>query len=84
MRARVLARDVSIALTAHEDTSILNRLRATIKRLDEDPDEAMELVHLDADGAALLARLMRRSVAHLALEPDARVWAQVKSAALVR
>ncbi len=84
VRLRVLARDVSLALARHDDTSILNRMPATIVSLDDDADAAMVLAQLDTGGIALLARLTRRSAAHLSLAPGAQVWAQVKSAALVR
>ncbi len=61
---RVQARDVSLALSRHADTSILNSVGASVGALAEDgPSHAM--VRLDAGGAALLARITRRSAAAL-------------------
>ncbi|HUH37619.1 MAG TPA: molybdenum ABC transporter ATP-binding protein [Spongiibacteraceae bacterium] len=82
LRLRVLARDVSLALQHHTDTSILNVLPAVVTDIAVQ-DDASALVRLDAGGAPLLARLTRRSVGHLQLAVGTRVWAQIKSVALI-
>ena len=84
VRVRVLARDVSLALAPHDDSSILNRLPAQVAEIGADDDEAMALVRLKVGDEYLVARLTRRSVAHLQLAPGKTVWAQIKSAAVVR
>lgn len=84
LRIRVLARDVSLALSSHDDSSILNRLPVTVKDLKTDTDEAMVLVRLMAGDSILIARLTQRSVAHLQLSPGKTLWAQIKSVAVVR
>lgn len=84
VRVRVLARDVSIALNDHEDSSLLNRIAGEVTSVEADGSGATALVNVAIPGAALKARVTRRSVAHLALEPGARVWTQIKSAALIR
>ena len=38
---------------------------------------------LDADGAPMLARITRKSASHLQLRPGLRVFAQVKSVAIL-
>jgi molybdate transport system ATP-binding protein len=84
VRVRVLARDVSVALSRPLDSSILNILPATVVALhDEDAASVMLQLRL-VDGSALLARLTRRSVGVLGLRPGQAVHAQVKGAALLR
>lgn len=84
IRVRILARDVSLTRSPHEDTSILNRLEAMVIDIAPDDDEAMVMVQLKVGSLLLLARITRRSRAHLALEPGQVVWAQIKSVAIVR
>ncbi|MBU4499717.1 MAG: molybdenum ABC transporter ATP-binding protein [Gammaproteobacteria bacterium] len=83
VRVRILARDVSIALDAHTDSSILNILPATVEQLAEDTHPALALVRLNAGGVPLVARITRRSAAKLQLHPGQTVWAQIKAVALV-
>lgn len=83
VRVRVLARDVSIALEAPERTSIQNAVPAEVVDVDSTGD-AMAQVTLSVGGQRLLARVTRRAVSVLGLEPGARVFALVKSAALAR
>ncbi|MHB1677707.1 MAG: molybdenum ABC transporter ATP-binding protein [Sulfuriferula sp.] len=83
LRIRILARDVSLALTAHTDSSILNVLPAVVTGLGDDSHPALMLVRLDAGGVPLLARLSRRSAAALDLHPGQSVWAQIKAVALI-
>ena len=83
VRARILARDVSIALTHAHDSSIVNILPATIESIcDDRPGTATVQLRL-ASGAHLLARLTRRSCDHLALRAGMSVFAQVKGVALM-
>ncbi|MFC7049416.1 molybdenum ABC transporter ATP-binding protein [Emcibacter nanhaiensis] len=84
VRLRVLARDVSIALGNQTDSSILNRLPAEIDKIETRPDEALAMVYLKAGETILLARLTRRSVAELGLAAGMKVWAQIKSVAVVQ
>ncbi|MFT3812195.1 MAG: molybdenum ABC transporter ATP-binding protein [Acidovorax sp.] len=82
VRLRVQARDVSLALTRPESTSILNIVPARITALREDgPGQAM--VALDAGGTTLLARITQRSATTLALAPGQNVYAQIKAVALL-
>ena len=82
VRARVLARDVSIALELPRGTSIANILEASIVEIsDEGPDRVNVL--MDA-GQNLLSRITRRSRDMLGLMPGMKVCAQVKSVALTR
>ena len=91
VRLRVLARDVSLAVQPQAGTSINNQLVGHVEDIAADEHAALALVRVrlgggeSADAAAppLLARLTRRSVHTLALRPGSRVWAQVKSVALM-
>ncbi len=83
VRLRVAARDVSLTLQRQHDTSILNILEATVQAVQEE-DAARVLVRLDAGPTPLLASVTRKSARELALEPGRRVFAQVKSVALLR
>ena len=84
VRVRVLARDISLALACHDDTSILNRLEVEVAEIRQDKDGFMSLVRLKTGQQYLIARLTQRSVDHLKLETGKRVWAQIKSVAIVR
>ena len=84
IRVRILARDISLAHRSHPDTSVLNRLRVEVVDITEDHNPAMALVRLKAGGEFLIARVTRRSVAHLALAAGQSVWAYIKSVAIVR
>lgn len=83
LRLRILARDVSLALSAPVDSSIQNQLRAVVTDIWPAHDPANVIVRLDADGVMLLARITRRSRDQLAIEPGKQVWAQVKATALL-
>lgn len=84
LRVRILARDVSLTRTCHDDSSILNRLPVEISEVVQDQDKAMSLVRAKAGDNYILARLTRRSVDHLKLKPGQQLWAQIKSVAIVR
>ena len=83
VRLRLLARDVSISHSPHEDTSILNRLACQVDLLQDDIHPGLTLLRLKLSGSMLLARVTKRSVAHMGLQPGHSVWAQIKSAAII-
>ena len=82
VRLRVQARDVSLALSRAQDSSILNVLPATVRSLADD-GPAQTLVALDASGTPLLARVTRKSAQALALTPGQPVYAQIKGVAVL-
>jgi len=82
IRLRVQARDVSLALTAPSDSSILNVLPAMVVALSED-SPGQRMVALDMGATRLLARVTQRSAQALALAPGQPVFAQVKGIAIV-
>jgi molybdate transport system ATP-binding protein len=83
IRARVLARDVSIATHQPQGSSITNILNARIVEIrDEGVDKVMVRMKV-GDESMLLSRITRRSRDALGLIPDMEVFAQVKSVALM-
>ncbi len=83
VRVRILARDVSIANSRHDDVSILNLLPATVIALAGEDHPSAVLVQLRIGATALLARLTRRSAQRLDLVPGREVWVQIKAVALI-
>jgi molybdate transport system ATP-binding protein len=85
-RCRIKASDVSLALTRHADTSILNLLPATVAAVvDADtPGHALVQLRLGDTGTPLLARITEHSRRALAIAPGLPVIAQVKSVAILR
>lgn len=81
-RLRVFARDVSVTLSRQLDTSIQNIFDVEV--LESKPQGASHvLVSLDFAGQIMFARLTQKSFSELDLKPGKRVFAQVKSVALV-
>jgi molybdate transport system ATP-binding protein len=83
VRVRVRARDVSLALRAPQDTSILNILPGRVMEIVEGPGAAAD-VRLAVGEATLLARVTRRSADRLGLRPGLEVYAMVKAISLDR
>ena len=93
LRVRIDARDVSLTLSQHNDTSILNAIPAIVTEVAESLSQGAVLVKLrlcnreDAGQGStevLLSRITRRSAEHLELVVGSRVWAQIKSVAVLR
>jgi molybdate transport system ATP-binding protein len=77
VRIRIDADDVMLALVRPEGVSANNVLPAVIGAIKEDGPHAD--VQLRVDGAALIARITRRSCERLALRPGTPVFALIKS-----
>jgi molybdate transport system ATP-binding protein len=83
VRAHVLARDVSIAITAPHSSSITNIFAARVTEIqDEGPDHVNLRLAVGGEHI-LLSRITRRSRDQLALAVGMEVLAQVKSVALI-
>ena len=80
LRVRLRARDVILALHRPADISTLNVLHGTVTELR--PAMASQTDVLVDVGSRLWARVTRRSVEELGLEPGKEVFALVKSVAL--
>jgi molybdate transport system ATP-binding protein len=96
VRARVLARDVSVTRVAPQETSVLNVLAVRLESLQADrstallrlalvgPGQGQRIGHAPPpDTVRLLARVTRRSCEALALQPGDALFAQVKGVALM-
>lgn len=83
LRFRVDARDVSLALERAENSSIVNAVYAQVQEVSAADTPAHVLVRLSAEGTILIARITRRSCDQLRIAPGCRVWAQIKSVALL-
>lgn len=82
VRLRLAARDVSLTLEHQSGTSILNILPVTVDALDS-LDKARVIVRLLAEDVPLLACITRKSSDELQLVPGQRLFAQIKSIALL-
>jgi molybdate transport system ATP-binding protein len=83
VRIRILARDVSLATTEPQNTSIQNQLRGSIQTITPDAHPSQVMVVLKCGAEEVLARVTKRAVDELGLQVGQKVWAQVKSVALV-
>lgn len=83
VRLRILARDVSLSLARHEDTTIQNRFQGVIESIESDAHPSQALVRVRCGATVMLSRVTRRALQHLDLTVGSSVWCQVKSVALV-
>lgn len=84
LRILIPAKDVSITLAKHDDSSILNILSAeilSIADIDGAPDAA--LVQLMVGDTLFRAQVTQRSVAHLGLSEGQSVWIQIKAMSIL-
>jgi molybdate transport system ATP-binding protein len=86
-RLRIAASDVSLALSAPPDSTILNCLPARITAIQgeaEAPqaDVILTMGHV-GPGTRIVARITRKSLVALGLAPGMAVFAQIKSVALI-
>jgi molybdate transport system ATP-binding protein len=80
LRVRIRARDVMIGLEPPHGLSALNVLPGTVAEIGRADGPIVE-IRLDCAGEPLIARLTRRSVEMLGLEPGRQVYAVIKSIA---
>lgn len=83
LRVRLLARDISLAHTRLEGSSIGNQIAARVESIADDEHPSLALVRVRVGASPLVARLTRRSAHALQLAPGQPVWAQVKTVALL-
>ena len=83
VRVRVRARDVALATTMPQGTSVRNLLRATVRSIEREAGPYAELV-LDLGGPLLRSRLTRRSVDELGLAPGSPVIAMLRAVSVER
>jgi len=85
LRVRIHARDVSLTLSHHTDSSMLNIFPVTVLALrDGGGGQALiELSTSDQSEQRLLAKISYASVARLNIAPGLALWAQIKAVALL-
>ncbi len=81
IRLRIQASDVSLCLSAPDDSSIINILPAKIDEISSQ-DNGQSLIKLNLDGQSLLSRISNHSVDKLNLTVGQAVFAQIKAVAL--
>ena len=85
VRLRIIARDISLSHAVEAHSSILNRLPATVERIEDSPDTAMCMVHLRiGENTRLLSRVSRKSARRLELAPGSPIYAEIKSVAILQ
>lgn len=84
VRLRVLARDVSLTTAEPQHTSIQNHFPCEVESIAPDIHPSQVLVRARCGGSVLLARVTRRALDALQLQPGSQAWVQVKSVALVQ
>jgi molybdate transport system ATP-binding protein len=82
LRIRIRARDVSIALIAPQDISILNVFPGTITEIDEDGSPQVDVL-IDI-GAPIWARISRHSLSKLNLHLGKKAYVMIKAIAIGR
>ena len=83
VRVRILARDVSLAVTEPSASSIQNNLDGHVESIGDDDHPGQILVRVQVGTSLLVARLTRRSAAQLGIIVGLPVRVQVKSVALM-
>ena len=82
MRVRIRARDVSLSLSPPTDSSFLNIIEGNVLEIRREAGPQTEIL-VDV-GTPLIARVTRKSVAAMRLQPGTKVFALIKAAAIDR
>jgi molybdate transport system ATP-binding protein len=77
VRLQLLARDLILALEEPRGISVRNHLRGTVRSIA--PDGGADLVEVDIDGTAVLARVTAAAARELKLAPGLPLWVLVKA-----
>jgi len=83
VRLRILARDVSLSLTRHEDTTIQNYLQGVIEAIEPDVHTSQSLLRVRCRQEVILSRVPQQSLTRLGLTTGSNVWCQIKSILLL-
>lgn len=82
-RVRIQARDISITLTDHSDSSILNRLPATVESFSATEPSSHMIISAKVADTRIVARITKRSFDTLKLKTGQSIWLQIKAVSLV-
>jgi molybdate transport system ATP-binding protein len=83
VRVRVRARDVSLAIERPQGLSMQNVIAGKVRAIGDAAGASVD-VQIDVAGTPILARITRKAVAELRLEPEKPVFALIKSVAIDR
>ena len=83
LRLRIRARDVALALEPPRRTSILNAIPAVVSEIGPEEGPQVDL-RVEAGATSIWARITRRSLADLALQPGTPVTVLIKAVAVDR
>lgn len=85
LRIFIPAKDVSITLSRHEDSSILNILPAVVVSIAHTQElSEVALVELRVGESIFFAQVTRRSAAYLKLVVEQSVWIQIKAVSILK
>ncbi len=84
VRIQILASDVSLSLSARLGTSITNCLPASIAEITTIPETGITLVKLTIGEITVMSRISSKSAHTLDIHKGMKIWAQIKSAAVIR
>ncbi len=84
VRLRIRARDVTLASAEPQDLSTRNVIKGILAELIAEPDTAFAETLIDIGGARLRARVTRKAIDDLRLQPGDEVFALIKSISLDR
>ncbi|WCN08284.1 molybdenum ABC transporter ATP-binding protein [Marinomonas mediterranea] len=82
-RARILAKDISVSLSYHTDSSFLNQLQAQIQDMNDGGLQGYVTLKLKMGDSFLLAHITRYSCQRLNLQIGQSVWANIKTVAII-
>jgi molybdate transport system ATP-binding protein len=83
VRLRILARDVSLSLTRHEDSTIQNCLQGVIEAIETDVHPSQALLRVRCGQEVILSRVPQQSLTRLGLTVSSSVWCPIKSILLL-
>jgi molybdate transport system ATP-binding protein len=83
LRFRIMARDVSIALSHDHETSISNILPAVVDQISLGDHPSISLIRLKIGGNFILCRLTNRSLDRLGIKIGQKIMSQIKLAAII-
>jgi molybdate transport system ATP-binding protein len=83
VRMRILAQEVSISLTKHEDTTIQHCLQGVIEAIETNVHPSQALLRVRCGQDTILSLVPQQSLSQLRLTVGLSVWCQIKSILLI-
>jgi molybdate transport system ATP-binding protein len=84
IRLHLHAKDISLALVAPQQSSILNSFKCVIRHISEPTNDGQCMLRLSLAGSEVLARLSHYSCQQLSLSTGLEVFAQIKAVSVVQ